>query len=153
MEIISRYFWGVHDYFYRTLGMGNAFYYAVAFIAAIALLAQWRLYEKCRQPGLAAFVPGWNLVVFLRIVGRPDSQWWWFLIPVWGQLYFMPKVWIEVIACFGKKSLLDKVLVIALNGLYILNLALSDEQYLGPLRGQKPLPKAHKVARANPQLA
>lgn len=147
------YLTAVHDYFYKTLGMGSAFYYALGFIAAIAILAQWRLYEKCRQPGLAAFVPVWNVIVFLRIVGRPASDGWKMLIPIYGQLYFIPMVWIEVIACFGKKSLLDKVLVIVLNGLYILNLALSDEQYLGPLRGQKPLPKAHKVARANPQLA
>jgi hypothetical protein len=145
--------WAIHNYFYRDLGMGNAFYYAVGFIAAIAILAQWRLYEKCRQPGIAAFVPIWNVIVFMRIVGRPASDGWKMLIPVWGQLYFIPKVWIEVIACFGKTSLLDKILVLTLNGLYILNLALSDDQYLGPLRGQQPLPKAHKVARANPQLA
>ncbi|MBK7946512.1 MAG: hypothetical protein IPJ85_14990 [Flavobacteriales bacterium] len=145
--------WGVHEYFYRTLGMGNAFYYAVGFIVVIALLAQWRLYEKCRLPGLAAFVPVWNIVVFMRIVGRPASDGWKMLIPIWGQLYFIPKVWIEVISCFGKTSLLDKILVIGLNGLYILNLALSDDQYLGPLRGQQPLPKAHKVGRAHPQMA
>jgi hypothetical protein len=149
MEYLSAF----HHYFYHTLGMGSAFYYALGFIGAIAILAQWRLYEKCRQPGLAAFVPVWNVIVFMRIVGRPASDGWKMLIPVYGQLYFIPMVWIEVIACFGKKSLLDKILVIALNGLYILNLALSDEQYLGPLRGQAPLPKAHKIGHAHPQLA
>jgi hypothetical protein len=149
MEYLSAF----HDYFYHTLRLGHAFYYALGFIAAIAILAQWRLYEKCRQPGLAAFVPVWNVVVFMRIVGRPASDGWKMLIPVWGQLYFIPKVWMEVIACFGKTSLLDKALVIFFNGLYILNLALSDEQYLGPLRGQAPLPKSHKVGRSNPQMA
>jgi hypothetical protein len=142
-----------HDYFYYTLRLGNAFYYAVGFIAAIAILAQWRLYEKCRQPGLAAFVPVWNLIIFMRIVGRPDRDVWKMLIPIWGQVYFLPKVWIEVVQCFGKRSVLDYVLVIVFNGLYILNLALSDEQYLGPLRGQAPLPKAHKVGGTRPQLA
>ncbi|MBK9175007.1 MAG: hypothetical protein IPM46_01470 [Flavobacteriales bacterium] len=142
-----------HDYFYYKLGMGSAFYYAIGFIAAIAVLAQWRLYEKCRQPGLAAFVPIWNIVIFLRIVGRPAWQGWLMLIPIYGQLYFIPKIWIEVVQCFGKRSLLDYVLVIALNGLYILNLALGDDQYLGPLRGQAPLPPPHKVAQARPQLA
>lgn len=142
-----------HDYFYYTLELGDAFYYAVGFIAAIAILAQWRLYEKCRQPGLAAFVPVWNVIVFMRIVGRPDRDAWKMLIPIWGQLYFVPKVWIEVVQCFGKRSIMDYILVIALNGLYILNLALSNDQYLGPLRGQAPLPKAHKVGGARPQLA
>ena len=81
-----------HDYFYYTLELGDAFYYAVGFIAAIAILAQWRLYEKCRQPGLAAFVPIWNVIVFMRIVGRPDRDAWKMLIPIYGQLYFIPKV-------------------------------------------------------------
>lgn len=142
-----------HDYFYYTLELGDAFYYAVGFIAAIAILAQWRLYEKCRQPGLAAFVPIWNVIVFMRIVGRPDRDAWKMLIPIYGQLYFIPKVWIEVVQCFGKRSIMDYILVLALNGLYILNLALSNDQYLGPLRGQAPLPKAHKVGGARPQLA
>ena len=142
-----------HDYFYYTLELGDAFYYAVGFIAAIAILAQWRLYEKCRQPGLAAFVPIWNVIVFMRIVGRPDRDAWKMLIPIYGQLYFIPKVWIEVVQCFGKRSIMDYILVLALNGLYILNLALSNDQYLGPLRGQAPLPKAHKVGAARPQLA
>ena len=142
-----------HDYFYRTLGMGSAFYYAIGFITIIALLAQWRLYEKCRLPGLAAFVPIWNVVVFLRIVGRPAWQGWLLLIPVYGQLYFLPKVWIEVVQCFGKRSILDYVLVFLLNGLYILNLAMSDDnQYLGPLYGQAPLPKPHKLT-PRPQMA
>ncbi|HPF92069.1 MAG TPA: DUF5684 domain-containing protein [Flavobacteriales bacterium] len=126
--------------------MGNALYYAIAFITIIALLAQWRLYEKCRLPGLAAFVPIWNLVVFLRIVGRPAKQAWWFFIPVFGQLYFLPKVWIEVVNCFGKRSMLDYILLFALNGLYILNLAMDDDnQYLGPLYGQQDLPKPTKL--------
>lgn len=142
-----------HDYFYYTLELGDAFYYAVGFIAAIAILAQWRLYEKCRQPGLAAFVPIWNVIVFMRIVGRPDRDAWKMLIPIYSQLYFIPKVWIEVVQCFGKRSIMDYILVLALNGLYILNLALSNDQYLGPLRGQAPLPKAHKVGGARPQLA
>ena len=142
-----------HDYFYYTLELGDAFYYAVGFVAAIALLAQWRLYEKCRQPGLAAFVPIWNVIVFMRIVGRPDRDAWKMLIPIYGQLYFIPKVWIEVVQCFGKRSIMDYILVLVLNGLYILNLALSNDQYLGPLRGQAPLPKAHKVGGARPQLA
>lgn len=145
-----------HNYFYYTLGMGNAFYYAIAFLAVISLLAQWRLYEKCRQPGLAAFVPIWNVIIFLRIVGRPASDIWKMLIPVWGQFYFVPKVWIEICQCFGKRTLLDYFLVISLNGLYILNLAMSEHSlYLGPVHGagDAPLPAPHKVARNRPQLA
>lgn len=134
----------LHDSLYTQ--MGSALYYAIGFITIIALLAQWRLYEKCRLPGMAAFVPVWNVIVFLKIVGRPASDGWKFLIPVYGQLYFLPKVWIEVVQCFGKRSLLDYVLVFLLNGLYILNLAMDDDaQYLGPLYGQQEPPKPTKL--------
>ena len=55
-------------------------------------------------------------------------------------------MWIAVLPCSGKNSLLDRVLVFALNGLYILNLAMDDDsQYLGPLYGQQDLPKPHKL--------
>lgn len=134
----------VHDMLYAK--MGSALYYAIGFITIIALLAQWRLYEKCRLPGAAAFVPVWNVIVFLKIVGRPAWQGWLFLIPIYGQLYFLPKVWIEVVQCFGKRSMLDYILVFVLNGLYILNLAMDDDnQYLGPLYGQQDLPKPTKL--------
>ncbi len=139
--------WLVNLHHMLYLKMGNALYYAIAFITVIALLAQWRLYEKCRLPGLAAFVPGWNIVVFLKIVGRPAWQGLLFFIPIYGQLYFLPKVWIEVVQCFGKRTMLDYVLVFLLNGLYILNLAMDDDNsYLGPLYGQQDLPKPHKLA-------
>jgi signal peptidase I len=120
----------------------------------VAVVAQWRLYEKAGQPGIAAIVPIWNVIVFLKIVGRPASHAWLFLIPIYGQLYFAPKVWIEICQSFGKTTLLDYILVIGLNGLYILNLGLSYEaRYLGPVHGNDaPLPEPHKLAR-RPQMA
>ncbi len=141
-----------HDFFYAR--MGNAFYYALIFVSIIAIVAQWRLYEKAGQPGIASIVPIWNLVVILKIVGRPASHVLQFFIPIYGQLYFAPKVWIEVCQSFGKRTTLDYVLVILLNGLYILNLGLDYEtRYLGPVHGADvPLPPSHKVGRANPQL-
>lgn len=143
----------IHDFFYAKMGM--AFYYALAFLAVIAGLAQWRLYDKAGQPGVAALVPGWNLVVFLRIVGRPAKHAWLFLIPIYGQLYFMPKVWIEVCNSFGKRSTLDHVLVIALNGLYILNLALDEDTlYQGPVYGaQQAPPPPRSLKKPTPSLA
>ena len=130
----------LHDFFYSK--MGNALYYALIFIAIISVVAQWRLYEKAGQPGIASIIPVWNIIVFLKIVGRPASHAWLFLIPIYGQLYFAPKVWIEICRSFGKNSLLDHILVSALNGLYILNLGLSYEaKYRGPVYGdQTPTP-------------
>ncbi|MBP9139981.1 MAG: hypothetical protein KBF87_15995, partial [Flavobacteriales bacterium] len=89
----------LHDFFYSK--MGNALYYALIFLAIIAVVGQWRLYEKAGQPGIASLVPIWNVIVFLKIIGRPASHFWLLMIPVVGQVYFMPKMWIEVVQCFG----------------------------------------------------
>jgi len=142
----------LHDVLYAK--MGNAFYYALIFFGIIAVVAQWRLYEKAGQPGIAAIVPIWNMIVFLKIVGRPASHFLYFFIPLYGQPYFAPKVWIEICPSFGKRTLLDYILLIALNGLYILNLGLDyDVRYLGPVHGADvPLPPSHKVS-GRPQLA
>ena len=150
-QLAMHYLMELHDFFYHK--MGNALYYALIFLAIIGIVGQWRLYEKAGQPGIAAIVPFWDVIVFLKIVGRPASHAWFFLVPIWGQLYFMPKVWIEICRAFGKNSLLDHVLVIVLNGLYILNLGLSYEaKYRGPVYGSHiptpPRPLAHRTAVA-----
>lgn len=128
-------------------------YYAIGFLLVIGLLAQWRLYEKAKQPGWTCLVPGLNFIVFLRIVGRPPSHLWLFFIPFYGQFYMLPKVWIEICHCFGKRSTLDHVLAVALNGLYILNLGLDESAtYTGPIYGKAPLAKPHKLT-PRPQVA
>lgn len=125
----------LHDLIYAQLG--NAMYFIFGFLLIISVVAQWRLYEKAGQPGVASIVPVWNFIVFLKIVGRPASHMFLALIPIYGQLYFLPRVWIEVCQSFGKRTLLDYTMVILLNGLYILNLGLSYEtEYEGPVYGR-----------------
>lgn len=141
----------VHAFFYDRFG--DSMYYILGFFVIVSIVAQWRLYDKAGQPGYAAIVPIWNMIVFLKVVGRPASHLFLFLIPVVGQLYFLPKVWIETAQSFGKTSLLDHILVIALNGLYILNLGMSyDTQYVGPVYG-RPAPTPARPLKPRPSMA
>jgi hypothetical protein len=51
-------------------------------LAVFIAAAMWRVFEKAEQPGWAALVPIYNLVVLCQIAGRPG---WWvilWLIPV-----------------------------------------------------------------------
>ena len=64
MEILT----GIHDFLH--LKLGDSLYFILGFLVIISLVAQWRLYEKAGQPGIAAIVPIWNFIVFLKIVGR-----------------------------------------------------------------------------------
>jgi len=112
---------------------GDSIFVLFALISFIAIVAQWKLYEKANQPGVACVVPIWNFIVFLRIVGRPASHMFLFFIPIYGQLYMIPKVYIELCNSFGKTSILDYVLIIIFNAFYVLNLGLSYEaEYIGP---------------------
>ena len=108
MDTVWNWIMSVHDAIYAV--MGSTMYYAIIFLAVIGLIAQWKLYEKAGQPGLAALVPGWNFIVFLKIVGRPASHFWLFFIPIYGQFYMLPKVCIEVVQSFGKRDTIDYVL-------------------------------------------
>lgn len=124
----------------------------------MGIVGQWALYSKCDLPGYSAIVPVWNVIIFLKIVGRPSRQSWIVMVPplimllsvlligdlttslVIAGLAFLPwayyviKVYVEVCHCFGKKNMASYILIVVFNGLYLFNLALSqDEKYLGPV--------------------
>lgn len=140
---------------------GEAIFVPIIIFSLVGIGAQWLFYEKCRQPGHACVIPFWNVVVFLKIVGRP----WWhnFFVTIppiiafailvnyplnptvigalsligAGWFAFIVKVYIEICNSFGKNSILDYVLIIVFNGFYILNLGLSnDARYKGPVYNQ-----------------
>jgi hypothetical protein len=119
----------------------------------IGVLGQWLLYDKCKQPGWACIVPIWNVIVFLKILGRPAWHLVYFFIPVYN-VVFIIKLYVELCNCFGKKSVVDYILIIVFNGFYILNLGLSyDEKYFGPV--YKKQKKAANTSEGNtsPRIA
>lgn len=145
MEKLIQFFVELHDSTHAAIG--DSLYLLIIILFFIGVVAQWMLYEKANQPGIASIVPVWNLIVFLRIVGRPANHIFLFLIPIYGQLYLVPKVYIELCNSFGKRTILDYILVIVFNGFYVLNLGLSYEtQYEGPVYGTE-------GSRANTALA
>lgn len=124
MEFIDTFEWD------GGLGLG------LLFISLIGLAGNWRLFVKCNQPGWAVIVPGYNVVVAMRIIGRPATHALYFLIPVFN-LYFFFKTILELANTFGKETVMDYALACVFNVFYILNLGLSEEEdYLGPIYGQ-----------------
>lgn len=137
MEPIINALRALHDYIHDDLEVGDSMYYIAGFFVIIGIVAQWRLFEKAGQKGWTCLVPILGQINFLKIVGRPASHLLLLLIPVVGQVYFLPKMWIEVAQSFGKRTMLDYILVVLLNGLYILNLGMSyDSRYFGPVYGK-----------------
>lgn len=131
-------------------------------IVFMGVVGQWALYSKCDLPGYSAVVPVWNVIIFLKIVGRPAQQSWMVMLPPLVMLlsvlfipdltialivaglafipwaYYIIRVYIEICQCFGKKSVASYILIVIFNGIYLFNLALSqEEKYLGPVYKQK----------------
>ncbi len=144
----------------ETAAQNEFMYVIVALLAAFGILGQWVLYYKCDLPGVASIVPVWNVIVFLKIVGRPAWQAVVFMIPppiiayivYTGDvsmganiallsmlsvfLIFTITLYIELCKSFGKNSIVDYILVILFNGFYVMYLGMSgDTEYQGPLYG------------------
>jgi uncharacterized membrane protein len=51
----------------------------IFYVAFIVLLiaSQWKLYAKAGEPGWACIIPIYNLIVLVRIIGKPS---WWVLL-------------------------------------------------------------------------
>ena len=43
----------------------------------IVIISQYKLFKKANQSGWAAFIPIYNMIVWLRIINKP---WWWLLL-------------------------------------------------------------------------
>ena len=102
---------------YQLLAQGNQFNFQIedsgsttgVFIFAVTelailifgLIAMWKVFVKAGEPGWACLIPIYNLIVLLRIAGKP---WWWiflFIIPIVNFVIFII-VSIDVAKNFGK---------------------------------------------------
>ena len=105
----------------------------VPFMLFIGAVAKWRLFVKCDQPGYAAIIPIYDVIITLRIVGRPDWHVVYFLIPVYN-IYFGFKLIIELVQSFGHFTMIDYIMAVVFNVFYILNMGLAfNEVYCGPV--------------------
>src|SRR5688572_7643279 len=75
------------DYMYSAYGSGNTpgqvevpgayvgvLFLIIAFSLLFSVVMLWRIFVKAGQPGWAALVPVYNVLILLQIIGRP---WWW----------------------------------------------------------------------------
>jgi signal peptidase I len=107
----------------------------VLFILFIGAVGKAKLFAKADQPWIAALVPVWDLIVVLRMVGRPLWHAAFLLIPGFN-IYFGFKLLIEIAQSFGKVSMIDAIFVCFFNVFYVLNLGLAyNELYFGPVYG------------------
>jgi hypothetical protein len=81
--------------------IGLAFSIVCALAVVLTFVSFWKVYVKAGEPGWAIFVPIYNVIVTLRIAGKP---WWWFfltLIP-FINIVFVVLVFVSTARRFGK---------------------------------------------------
>ena len=81
-----------------------AFYTTYAFVmlifAVIMIIAYWKVFTKAGEAGWQSIIPIWNVIVILKIAGRP---WWWLLlmlIPL-VQIVVLFVVYLDIAKSFG----------------------------------------------------
>lgn len=116
-------------------GSGMGIVGMVIMLAFIGLMiaSMWKVYTKAGQPGWAAIVPIYNIIVLLKIVGKP---WWWiigFMIPFVNFI-------VAIIVCVQLAKVFGKGIGFAI-GLLLLGfifypiLAFGDATYTPPVEG------------------
>lgn len=122
----------------------GGFQFAFLFIGLIAIFGNVMLFVKAGLPGWAVFVPVYNVMIAMKLIGRPKWHAFLFFTPV--LVYLLPRTILEVAQSFGKHKTIDFILVLIFNIFYILNLALShDEKYVGPVYGKSLAESSTKI--------
>jgi len=117
-------------------------------VAVFLFASLWKVYTKAGQPGWAAIVPIYNLIVLMRIVGRP---WWWILlllIPI-VNIVVLFIVYIDLAKSFGRSTAFGVGLVL-LGIVFLPILAWGPATYRGPAA---PIEGAMAAPMGPPQMA
>jgi len=58
------------------MGVFGIVYFAVILLIVVSL---WKIFTKAGEPGWASIVPLYNVIVLLKVAGKP---WWWLLLMI-----------------------------------------------------------------------
>jgi len=112
---------------------GPQFWIIWCAVMVFYLAATWKVFTKAGQPGWAAIIPIYNLIVLLQIAGKPV---WWVLLMLIPLVNIVVAVmtWHGVSTNFGK-GVGFTIGLILLGFIFIPILAWGDAEYLGPTGG------------------
>jgi len=98
--------------------------------AAFYIYCYWRLFQKANQPGWFALIPLFNMLVVLKLIGRP---WWWLLLMLIPPINVLVGVLMvfDIARVFGKSTGFAFGLLF-LSAVFLPILALGDAAYTAP---------------------
>ena len=112
------------------MAMGAGFMIFMLACLVLMIIAMWKIHTKAGQPGWACIVPIYNIIVLLRIVGKP---WWWLFllcIPL-VNLIFLIIVYNKLSKSFGYGAGFT-IGLIFLGIIFFPILAFGSSKYVGP---------------------
>ncbi|PWT74812.1 MAG: hypothetical protein C5B59_10195 [Bacteroidetes bacterium] len=113
-----------------TVFYSGPFLFMMLLIGVVMIAAYWRIFAKAGRPGWAAIIPIYNVLVLLKVVGKP---WWWlllFLIPVVDVIF---AVWtINMLSKSFGKGVGFTVGLLLLGIIFYPILGFGSAKYLGP---------------------
>ena len=82
---------------------GGAFFLVFLLVFVIVAAGMWKMFEKAGEPGWAALVPIYNLVVLVKIAGK---EMWWVVLMLLPCVNFVAAVMIciDIARKFGKDT-------------------------------------------------
>ena len=99
-------------------------------IILFTIIGMWKMFAKAGQPGWAAIIPIYNIIVWLQICGRPV---WWFIllfIPIVSLVIFVIMS-IDLAKSFGKGAGFG-IGIFLLGFIFIPILGFGSASYTGP---------------------
>jgi len=104
-------------------GFGIVFFLIWLAVLVFFVIVNWRIFTKAGEPGWAAIVPIYNVIVLLKIAGKP---WWWiFILWLIVPLFI---AYIDLAHTFGKSTGFGVGLVL-LSPIFFPILAFGSAQY------------------------
>lgn len=99
-------------------------------VCVLLLVAQWKVYSKAGQPGWAMLIPIYNIIVLLRIVGKP---WWWILLFIIPGVNVVFMIWtLNLLSLSFGKSAGFTIGMLFLSVIFLPILGLGSAKYVGP---------------------
>ncbi len=110
----------------------GGFLLAALVLTVVVIIGWWKMFEKAGEPGWAAIIPIFNIIVLLKIAGRPV---WWvvlYLVPI-ANIIVAIVVAIDIAKAFGQSAVFGFFLNFLLGGIGYLILGFGNYQYRRPL--------------------
>jgi len=125
------------EYSYSASGQGQApgplFWIFEIALTVVIVAAMWKVFSKAGQPGWAAIIPIYNLIVWCKIVGRPI--WWILLLLICFPIFYII-LCIDLAKSFGK-GVGFAIGLILLSIIFFPILGFGSATYQGPSAARK----------------